>query len=372
MAKPKRVLHVIYQYSIGGLEKVMSECINHLDDGYEHRVVSLTTMSAYAAENLNRNICIDVMNKRPGNDWSLFIRLYRLIRSFKPDVLHTYNLPTLEYQLVGFLARVKTRVHAEHGRDFSDPKGENKKYNLLRRLLNPFIHQWIPVSADLHQWLRKIGLPQRKMQLIYNGVDTQQFHPIQVGEVVPPIAGFPTKDHFVIGTIGRLDPVKNQASLIRILSHIHTLKPELKGKLAVVIVGDGSVATKLAKAIQAAGLQDMIWMPGTRYNIPEIMRYLDLFVLPSIAEGVPMTLLEAMASGLPVICSQVGGIPEVIVEGCGIMLAPTDEQAWAEAIIALVADQTKARVLGEKARQHVETQYSIQSMVKQYRQLYEA
>lgn len=372
MAEAKRVLHVIYQYSIGGLEKVMSECINHLDDGYEHQVVSLTTVSEYASKNLNRVIPIQAMNKRPGNDWSLFLRLYRFMRQFKPDVLHTYNLPTLEYQLVGFFAGVNIRVHAEHGRDFSDPKGENKKYNLLRRLLNPFIHHWVPVSQDLQQWLCHIGLPKRKIRLIYNGVDTDQFHPLQAGASIAPMAGFPTKDSVIIGTIGRLDPVKNQASLIRILSRIQATQPDLKHRLAIVVVGDGPLSTELAESIQAAGLQDAVWMPGARYNIPDIMRYFDLFVLPSIAEGVPMTLLEAMATGLPTICSQVGGIPEVLAAGCGIMLEPMDEPAWAEAIIALLMDSEHAKALGQKARAHVEAHYSIQSMVQQYQQLYEA
>ena len=363
MSQKVKVLHLIYCFDIGGLEKVMAECINHLPETFEHTIVSLTKITQYANESLNYPVEMIELNKKTGNDFSLYWKLYQLLKKIKPDVLHSYNLPTLEYQLIGFLAGIKIRIHAEHGRDINDPQGINKKYNFLRRIINPFIHHWIAVSKDLQYWLiNTVKLPHKKVKLIYNGVDTEHFK--------SSIRKNNNKEKIVIGTIGRFDPVKNQKILVDVFNQIRYQQPELAEKLQITIIGNGAEYQNIKQLVAHEKLQKYFLLPGVQYNIAEILNDFDIFVLPSIAEGVPMTLLEAMSMGIPSVCSRVGGIPEVLNDKTGILVKPESSKELVQALISLMKNKKMMLQLGKNARQYVIDNLSIQTMVKQYEQLY--
>ncbi|MBF0265650.1 MAG: glycosyltransferase [Gammaproteobacteria bacterium] len=358
--KKIKVLHLIYRFDIGGLEKVLAESINNLNEGFEHTVVSLTEIAQYASENLNYQIPLIALNKKPGNDFSIYGRLYKLLKEIKPDVLHTYNLPTLEYQLIAFFAGVKIRIHAEHGRDISDPEGKNKKYNILRRVINPFVKHWVTVSNDLYLWLQTtVKIADHKNKLIYNGVDTEIFKPSNK-----------VHNGFIIGTIGRFDPIKNQKILIDTFLHIKNTEPELISHLKICIIGKGDEFENIQQLIKQNDLENYFDLPGVKYDINEQLNNFDIFVLPSIAEGVPMTLLEAMSVGLPSICSNVGGIPEVLPHNSGYLVAPENVQELSEKLIELMKDANKRKEMGQNARKQVIENFSIQAMVNQYKKLY--
>lgn len=363
MNRKVKVLHLIYRFDIGGLEKVMAECINHLPETIEHTVVSLSNITQYAGENLNQSVEMIELNKKSGNDFSLYWKLFKLLKQIKPDVLHTYNLPTLEYQIIGFFAAIKIRIHAEHGRDINDPQGLNKKYNLLRRLVNPFIHHWIAVSKDLQSWLiNTVRLPVKKVKLVYNGVDTEHFKPL--------IKKSSNKDKIVIASIGRFDPVKNQKILIDVCKQIKHQQAELAEKIQVAIIGSGAEFENIKQLVKREKLQQYFLLPGVQYNIAEILNDVDIFVLPSIAEGVPMTLLEAMSMGLPSVCSRVGGIPEVLNDKTGILVKAENCKELVQALIYLINNKKIRLQLGKNARQYVIDNLSIQTMVGQYKKLY--
>lgn len=364
MSLEKTVLHLIYRFDIGGLEKVMIECINHSSNVFKHVVISLTNVTEFSTQNLHKDIDIVALNKKPGNDFSIYLKLYRLFKKYSPDVLHTYNFPTMEYQLLGFILGIKKRIHAEHGREADDPQGKNKKHNFLRRIINPFIQNWIAVSNDLSIWLnQEVGLPLKKIRLIYNGVNTDVFSPVNhLNEY--------SQESVIIGTIGRLDPVKNQLSLIHVLENIEDEKPEIAKKIKIVIIGSGDLYSDLKSRIENSNKQNQIFLEGVKYDIARELSQFNIFVLPSIAEGVPMTMLEAMASGIPVICSEVGGIPEILSPETGIMLEPNDYSSWANSIIELIEDRKRAEQLAINGRELVLEKYSIQSMVRQYQLLY--
>jgi sugar transferase (PEP-CTERM/EpsH1 system associated) len=367
--EPPVIVHLIYRFDVGGLEKVMIDTINSLTD-YEHVVVALTEANKKSCDMLERPSKIYELHKKPGKDLSIWKKLFALFLQLKPRILHSYNLATLEYQLLAFMMRVPLRIHAEHGRDASDPEGINPKYRYLRKLVSPFIHNWVPVSHDLSIWLADfIAVPKAKIKLIYNGIDTDFFEPSshrdrQVFE------GFALEHDIVVGTIGRLDPVKNQSIMIDAYQLVCEKKPSLKDSLKFAIIGSGPLADDLDTRIINAGLQDQIWLPGARYQIRELLDAMDIFILPSIAEGIPMTLLEAMSMEKPVIASNVGGIPEILDDDNGIMVAPRNASQLADAILFVIENHEKSIIMRNCARQKIIGKFSLRKMIDQYSSLY--
>ncbi|HWJ94678.1 MAG TPA: glycosyltransferase, partial [Telluria sp.] len=307
------------------------------------------------------------LHKPPGLGLSSHAKLFKLLRRLRPAVLHTYNLGTIEYAAVAALAGVPVRVHAEHGRDASDPHGLNKKHNLLRRLLVPVIDRYVPVSADLARWLKQtVGIPDAKNQLIENGVDTERFRP---GVAAEP---WMTPGAFVIGTVGRLQDVKDHATLVNAFARLRELMPARRHQLRLVIVGDGPLRGKLADQVAELGLRDCVWLAGARSDVAAVMRSFSLFALPSIAEGTPVTLLEAMATGLPVVATTVGGIPALVEGGVtGTLVPPSDPEYMAQVLASYAADDTTCRHHGAAGRVRVEAHYSITAMVGAYTALYD-
>jgi sugar transferase (PEP-CTERM/EpsH1 system associated) len=371
-AQPPLVVHLIYRLDIGGLETLLVDTINRMPaHAYRHAVVCLTDYTDFAQRITRPGVELYALHKPPGLGLSAHARLFKLLRRLRPAVLHTYNLGTIEYHATALLAGVPVRVHAEHGRDAGDPQGLNRKHNLLRRLLVPVIDRYIPVSCDLDRWLQEVvGIPAAKRRLIDNGVDTERFRPAPVaGDVQEP---WQDPSAFVIGTVGRLQDVKHHAGLIDAFALLRQMLPEQQARLRLVLVGDGPLRARLEQQIAGAGLQDCVFLAGARSDVPPAMRSLSLFALSSIAEGTPVTMLEAMASGLPVVSTAVGGIPDLVVNGATGSLVPArDAQAMAEALAAYVRAPALARAHGAAGRARIERHYSVSAMLAAYIDLYD-
>ena len=365
MSAAPLVVHLIYRFDFGGLETLVAECINRMPARqYRHAIVCLTGYTEFATKISRDDVQIIALDKPPGLGLGTHLKLWKLLRQLKPAVLHSYNLAAVEYACTAALAGVPVRVHAEHGRDAADPHGLNRKHNLLRRGVTPFIDRYIPVSDDLQRWLRQVvGVPDAKTLLIANGVDTERFAPRQ--------RDYPRRE-FVIGTVGRIQDVKNHSGLIDAFLRLREILPEDAGRLRLAIIGDGPLLPRIREKVDAAGLQDVVWLPGSRTDIAELMADFDVFALPSIAEGTPVTILEAMACGLPVVASRVGGIPEVVQEGVtGLMPPPSDTEALASALAVYVQDPQLAARHGAAGRERVEKSNSIAAMVAGYAGLYD-
>jgi sugar transferase (PEP-CTERM/EpsH1 system associated) len=368
-AGPPLVVHLIYRLDIGGLETLLVDAINRMPaHKYRHAVVCLTDYTDFAKRITRPGVELYALHKQPGLGLGTHVALFKLLRRLQPAILHTYNLGTIEYAFTATLAGVPARVHAEHGRDARDPNGASRKHQLLRRLLAPFIDRYVPVSGDLHRWLKEaVGIPDAKNQLIGNGVDTERF---RAGTSMPELWAGPGA--FVIGTVGRLQDVKDHATLIDAFVRLRHILPAERQRLRLVIVGDGPLRGALAQRIAAAGLGDCVWLAGPRTDVAAAMRAFSLFALPSIAEGTPVTLLEAMASELPVVASAVGGIPELVVDGAtGTLVPPGDPEQLAQALAAYVNDAERARRHGAAGRARVEQHYSIGAMLGAYVALYD-
>lgn len=360
------VVHLVYRFDIGGLETVLVNLINSLPNNqFKHVIVSLTDANPEFIKKLQRNVDIFQLYKPAGNSFSVYIQLWRLFRRLKPDIVHSYNIATLEYQTVAAFAGVKFRIHAEHGRDIYDLDGSNRKYRILRRLINPFIHYWVPVSDELRFWLiNDVKIPARKVKRIYNGIDIQKYRPKLVVSADRP---------FTVAAVGRLAAVKDQLTLVKAIERLVTQQHERRAKLRLLIIGDGELKSQLKTYVAEHQLQDCVSLPGASHHIAEDLQQVDLFVLPSLAEGIALTVLEAMASGLPVIVTNVGGNPELIETGVnGQLLPPRAEQQMADNIAAYMDNPGQRLQHGVAGRAKVEAMFSLRAMTKNYHDLYQS
>ena len=374
--EPPLVAHIIYALGTGGLENGLVNILNRSPPGrYRHAIICLTEAGDFSARLTDPGVEIIELHKRPGHDLGMYWRLYRALRRLRPAIVHSRNLAALETQLLGLLFPGCKRVHGEHGRDVHDLDGSVRRYQRLRRLLQPLIHRFITVSADLQQWLvGTVGIPARKVCHIYNGVDHERFSPRQ-GERPLPLhlpPGFLPDGCRVVGTVGRLAAVKDQQTLIRALGHIFRESPMQRHTLRCILVGEGPERPALERCIAEQGLGDTVWLAGDREDIPELLACLDVFVLPSLGEGISNTVLEAMATGLPVIATRVGGNPELVDHGVSGLLVPAgDAAALAQAMGELLDDPARCEQMGRMALQRARTTFDWDTTVAEYLQVYD-
>lgn len=366
----RRVVHVVYNFSIGGLENVIVQLINRLPaDEFEHIVLSLTTISDFKNRITQPGVQFIALNKPPGHAIPLYPRIFKLLRQLKPDIVHTCNLAALEIVPLAWLARVPLRIHAEHGWDAHDPNGSNPRYRKLRKIYKPFVSHYVAVSKDIDDYLAKaIGLPPKRHSLIANGVDTDRFSP-KIGSVLTvPGCPFSPGQHWLVGTVGRLQTVKNQPLLARAFVKLIKDHPSATDRVRLVIVGEGALRADIESILTAAGLQHLAWLAGARNDVAQIMKTLDCFVLPSQAEGTSCTLQEAMACGLPVVATAVGGTPDLVEEGITGHLVPSeDEAALARAMWSLYSAPELAKQFGQTARQRACAHFGLAGMIDSYR-----
>jgi sugar transferase (PEP-CTERM/EpsH1 system associated) len=364
------VVHLVYSLGIGGLETLLVDCINRMPaERYRHAVVCLTGYTTFA-DNIGRpDVELVALGKPPGLGLGTHVKFWRTMRRLRPTVLHTYNLSALEYAFTGAMAGVPVRIHAEHGRDAADPHGLNPKHNFLRRRLVPFVDRFIPVSADLDAWLdRVVRIPRAKTLFIKNGVDTDKFAPGGAAATDSPWS----RDDIVIGTVARIQDVKNHRGLIDAFSRLRADRPDLAPRLKLTIVGDGPLMAAVRRQVDELGLSDHVWLPGARKDIAALLHSFSVFALPSLAEGTPVSMLEAMACGLPVVASRVGGIPEVLDDGVQGLLVPVgDVDALAGAMARYAGDALLRAGHGRAGRARVEVAFSMHAMLHAYGALYD-
>ncbi|NWG73193.1 MAG: TIGR03088 family PEP-CTERM/XrtA system glycosyltransferase [Rubrivivax sp.] len=368
------IAHVVYRFDTGGLENGVVNLINHLPEHtYRHVVVALTEVTDFARRIRRPDVRCIALHKRPGQTWWLYPALLRLLRELRPAIVHTRNLAALEVQPAAWLAGVPVRIHGEHGRDVGDVDGSNRTYQRVRRLVRPFVQQYVALSRDLQQYLvDKVHVPPARIAQIYNGVDTQRFHPADDGPV--PIDGCPfdPAHHWLVGTVGRMQTVKDQPTLARAFVRALELKPVLRERLRLVLVGDGPLKAECEAVLAAAGVRDLAWLPGERADVPAVMRGLHAFALPSLAEGISNTILEAMASGLPVLATAVGGNADLVEEGVTGLLVPAgDVNGMARGLVVLADDRARSVAMGHSGRAVAESRFSLSAMVTAYRAVYD-
>jgi len=374
VTSPPLIAHVLFRLDIGGMENGIVNLVNLMPaDRFRHAIVALAGVGEFARRIRRSDVTVYSLHKAPGKDPAAYLRLYRLLRTLRPAIVHTRNVGTVDCQVVAALAGVPCRIHGEHGWQLSNVRGDDARGRRLRRLCAPFVHRYVAMSRDIGSWLiDEIGVPAAKVTQIYNGVDTTRFSPEG-----PVPADLPWEQGaarpVVIGTVGRLDPIKNHSGLLAAFRRLLELVPGSGPDVRLMIVGTGGQEDALRRQVIESGLEARVWLAGPRDDVPELMRSMDVFVLPSFNEGISNTLLEAMASGRPVLAGRVGGNPEVLVEGItGSLFDPGDTEALAALLRDYVLDPGRRAAEGAAARAHVAETFTLESMVDGYVKLYES
>lgn len=369
------IAHIIYRFDTGGLENGVVNLINHLDSElYQHSIITLTGCNPdFAARIKTSNVQFFDLAKQPGNDWKMFGRLNQVLKQLKPNILHTRNLTSIECQFIGWWRGIKVRIHGEHGWDVNDLGGCNPKYQKLRKLFRPFIHHYVALSSEAKGYLQhKIGVPENKTTLICNGVDTQKFTP-QSDKAIDLPESFYATDNLIFATVGRLAEVKNQPFLLEAFIQLRQQHPQWQDKLKLLLVGDGILMNKLVERIEQEKITEHVHLAGNRHDVNQLMNAMHVFVLPSLAEGISNTLLEAMSCGLPVIATNVGGNPDLIMpeHQQSHLVSVNNVQTLTDAMAMYIDNQDKLTQDSIAVREYCVNNFSIDTMVDKYHQLYQ-
>ena len=355
------------------MENGVVNLINRLPAGqFRHAVVCIEDYSDFRKRIENPEVQVHAMHRSRIGIWRLRWRLWRLFRQLGPDIVHTRNLSGLDALLPARLAGCQT-VHSEHGFDVDNLRGLAAKPALLRRLHAPLVRRYICVSQDLRELMvRQWGLAAQKVRQIYNGVDTDRFRPVQPRrhDLLPEaLAG---ENLFVVGTVGRAQPVKDQATLVRATCTLLLRRPDLRARLRLVIVGDGPLLGQLQALAGEMGITQHVWFTGARHDVAALLQSFDVFVLPSLNEGISNTLLEAMASGIPLVATSVGGNRELLAEGeVGMSFTPGDHERLAAMIENYADDAALCVRHGNAARLRALQRFSLQAMLAGYADVYQ-
>ncbi len=374
MRKAPLVVHLVYRFDTGGLENGIVNLINHMPvSSYRHAVVALTEVTDFRQRITRPDVEFVALHKPPGHGVWLYPKLYRLFKQMRPTIVHTRNLAALEAQVPAWAAGVPVRLHGEHGRDANDLLGESRRLQRVRRVYRPFVHHYFALSRDLAGYLKdKVHVPADRITQVYNGVDVERFAPAPDGvRAAIPGCPFNAPEHWLIGSVGRMQTVKDQTNLARAFVLVLQQQPALRQRLRLALVGEGALREQCATILREAGVLELVWMPGERHDVADVMRGLDCFVLPSLAEGISNTILEAMASGLPVIATDVGGNADLVVHGqTGEIVPSNDSTALARAMLSMANQSELAREMGLVGRRRVQARFSLPAMVATYQLVY--
>lgn len=364
------IAHVVFSFDYGGLENGVVNVINGLPDDYRHAVIALTTASSFRNRIRRADVEVHALDKQPGKDPGAYLRLFRLLRRLRPDVVHTRNLSTLEGSLVARLAGVPYRIHGEHGWDVYDPDGTNPKYRAMRRFFGSSIHDFVALSAELESWLTGfVGIDAAKVRRICNGVDTAKFRPRAAGDASPLPAGIFPAGSLVVGTVARLSAIKDPMNVVR--AFVEARRDPACSALRLVVAGEGTLRGEMEAHLQEHGATPYAWLPGSRDDVAELLRSMDVFVLGSRREGISNTILEAMATGLPAIVTATGGNVELVRDGeCGWHVPVGDPSAIAARLVEYARDPALRARHGAASRARIDAEFSLAGMLRRYDSLY--
>lgn len=373
---PRRTLicHIIFRLDFGGLENGLVNLINCLpSEEYVHTIICLEHATEFRQRIRQSDVKIYELHKKKGKDISMYWRIWKLLRQIKPDIVHTRNIGTIDMLLPAYLSGVKKLVHGEHGLEFMELEGENSKYNLFRRVIQVIVKKYIVVSHDLLIWLNnEVGVKREKISLIYNGVDIKKFHSATGSkDILPP--RFAPDNAIIIGSIGRMEEVKDQMTLVKSFVQLLQNHPELYNDIRLIIVGDGRMIGDIRHYLKDKGVESLVWLPGFCDNVADFYRLFDVFVLSSKREGVSNTILEAMACGLPVIATDVGGNPEIVMNhSTGQLVAVESPDDVEKALLKYISNPLVRKNHGNIARARALSEHSLTAMVEKYRSVYQS
>lgn len=367
--RPLRVMHVLDRLDVGGTEKAMMKMIGGLEpDLFEHYICTLRGTTSAAKQWASG---VTLLNAgREGAAFQFNVpRLVRVMKTVRPTIVHSRNWGGIEAIVAARVAGVPVALHSEHGYELDMRSGLPLHRRLLRHLVYRMGNAVATVTEELRNYhaIQAWWKPQT-IKVLYNGVDGGDFSPQpQVRDAVRRQLGIPC-DAVVVGSVGRMVLLKDFITLLKAATVLMMEIP----KLHIVLVGSGPELSSLREYVASCDqLAGRVIFTGTVDHVADLLNAMDIFVLPTLMEGMSNTLLEALAVGLPVIATRVGGNPEIVAEGvCGHLFAPQDVPGLASLLRTLLRDSRLRAEFGRAARERALRDFSLQAMVRRYRDLY--
>lgn len=353
-----KILQVIPYFCFGGAETMCENLTYALKKiGHEICVVSLYGERTPISERMEQaGVKIRYLDKKLGLDVSMVPKLRKIMAEEKPDVVHTH-LDVIKYAVAAAkLAGVKKCVHTVH--NVADKEAEGTAQKIINKTY--FSLGWstpVALSPEVRKSICAFyGLKAEKVPVIYNGVDLSRCiskERYETGETVKLIH------------VGRFNEQKNHAGLLRAFKMLLSEYPNCH----LDLVGDGELMEETKALAKKLEISEKVRFLGSQSNVYSYLQDADIFVLPSNYEGMPMTIIEAMGTGLPIVATRVGGVPDMLKDGESGLLVPCDENAVAQALAKLVSDESLRKRLGEKAKEE-SARFSAGYMAEEYGKSY--
>jgi glycosyltransferase involved in cell wall biosynthesis len=374
-ASPIRVVQVVLSLCIGGTEKIVFDLSRKMHgDRFHTHVLCLDEIGEFGEIlRTKEGISVESLGRRPGLDRALVDRLANRIVGISADIVHAHHYSPFFYGILAtLLARGKTLgslprfVFTEHGIEY--PFRRSWK----RCLANPILLRMADEVTTISRYTSENlvfyeNYPRQKLRVLYNGIDLEAFSNGATREAARANLGLP-RDANVVAVVARLDPVKNHAMLFRSFKEIEISVPNA----VLLVVGDGPERDRLRALGDRLSPDGKIRFLGSRSDVPDMIRAADIFALPSFSEGMSVTLLEAMAAGLPVVATRVGGNDEVVMHGETGFLVPNDHASeMARRLLQLFGDENLRRRMGQAGRKRAVDFFSTERMVSAFSSLYQ-
>jgi len=364
MKNKVRVLHIIPDFGSGGAERLLVDLLQATDtDRFEVAAVSLYPRrgTILDKEINDKELKVFYLNKRLGLDIRVIFEVHRLFRNFRPDVIHTH-LSVLHYTLIPTtLLRVGARIHTIH----NTAQKETDRFGKIVRFIAFYLCHTLPVSLSqqVANSVREVYGRYLSTPIIFNGIPTLRYlHQFSENQSEPVL-----NDDFVLIHIGRFVPQKNHKLLVESFAKALNVYP----KMRLLLVGEGPLRPQTEQIVENLKLTNKVMFLGVRKDIPELLAKSDAFVLSSDWEGMPLTILEAMAAGKPVVSTSVGAVPEIVMNGItGILVSPQDSKLFSDGLLKLTKDTGLCAKMGNSGRQRVLEQYDISRTAREYESIY--
>jgi glycosyltransferase involved in cell wall biosynthesis len=366
MPKP-HVLLVTHDLKIGGLQRVVVDLACGLNkEKFGVSVCVLREGSDFEDELSEKGIRVIRPQATAGRvDYFAFWKLYKIFRAVRPTIVHTHNTqPFVEGGLAAVMARVPVIVHTDHGRKFPD----KRRYMFAEWVMSHFVKRLVGVSEATKAGLVKYErIPASRIQVILNGIDGDKYEISLDPAAKRKELGIDPESGPLLGWCGRLSSEKG---LTYLLQALRLLKSDFP-KVLLLLAGEGELLEELRQESEAMGLERHVRFLGARHDVHEILRILDLFVLPSVREGLPLVLLEAMAASLPIVATGVGGIREAVEEGVnGLVVKPQDPSSLYHAMKQIFENKETRDSFSRRSHELFQSRFSVKRMVEEYETIY--
>jgi glycosyltransferase involved in cell wall biosynthesis len=368
---PINVLYIIWSLDLGGAERVVINLAKGLDkDRFNPMVCCLNEQGKFADELEKEGIRVIALNKKSKLDFTVINKLARIMKENNINVVNTHLWGANFWgRIAAKLAKVPVIIATEHNED----TWKLPFYFLFDNILSDWTDKIIAVSSSVKEFYVSKGIPTDKIEVVYNGIDIKQGQ--SPSGTVPVLHSAKIREEFgikeeetVLAVIGRLVPQKGHCYFLSALKEL--LKDH---KIMALIVGSGPIEEELKQFSYNLGLNGNVIFTGLRRDIPDLLNNcIDILVMPSLREGLPLIALEAMSSGVPIIASKVGGIPELVIDGkTGLLVEPENHVALKEAIERLINDKGLRQQLIDNAKRKVEEEFCLDSMLSKTQNLYQ-